>query len=105
MKYQLYVKNFEITPSLREYLADKLKKMEHFSDKIISFNIDLSRDAHHHKGQVYRAEFNIAVGKKLVRVVETDFDIHAAIDKARDNAARQLTKIKEKETDDEQLAV
>ncbi len=96
VKYQIYAKNLEITEVLRKYLDLKLIKLDKFSAKIIKLEVDLSRDSHHHSGPVFRAEFNLSIPKKLIRIEENDFNINFAIDKAVDKLALQLEKIKDK---------
>ena len=96
MKYQLYAKNLEITDVLRKYLDQKLAKLEKVSANIIKLDVDLSRDSHHHSGPVFRAEFNLSIPKRLIRIVANDFNINFAIDKAVDQLIRQLEKIKDK---------
>ncbi|MDP2586516.1 MAG: ribosome-associated translation inhibitor RaiA [Candidatus Komeilibacteria bacterium] len=96
MKYQIYAKNLEITPVLSSYLDKKLVKLDKFSGNVLKLEIELSRDSRHQTGPVFRAEFNLSIPKKLVRVVENDFSINSAIDKAIEQLARQLDKIKDK---------
>lgn len=96
MKYQLYAKNLELTEILKKYLENKLAKLEKFLAKAIKLEVELSRDSRHQTGPVFRAEFNLSIPKKLIRVVANDFNINFAIDKAVDQLVRQVEKIKDK---------
>lgn len=96
MKYQLYAKNLELTEVLKKYLEQKLAKLDKFSANVIKLEVELSRDSRHQTGPVFRAEFNLSIPKKLIRVVANDFNINFAIDKAVDQLVRQLEKIKDK---------
>lgn len=96
MKYQLYAKNLELTEMLKKYLEHKLAKLDKFLTKAIKLEVELSRDSRHQTGPVFRAEFNLSVPKKLIRIEERDFNINSAIDKAVDQLVRQVEKAKDK---------
>jgi putative sigma-54 modulation protein len=94
MQYQLYSKNVFITDSLREYLDEKLGHIDRLSIEPISFHVDISRDAHHRKGDIFRVECNINVPGKFLRIVKQHGDVRAAIDLATDRLLRQIKKYK-----------
>ena len=97
MPYQIYAKNLDLTEPLKEYINMKIEKLSRFLKNSDDYcQVDLSRDAHHKKGQVFRAEINLTVNGKTVRVAETSIDIRGAIDFARDKVFLQLNKTKEK---------
>ena len=96
MKYKVLAKKLELTDELRGYLEKKLSKIAKFYSKIINLDVDLSRDAKRKSGPVFRAEINLEIPGRLLRVVEFDFSIEAAIDKVRDKLIRQVKKAKGK---------
>jgi putative sigma-54 modulation protein len=94
MQYQIYSKNIDITDSLREYIDIKFKAIERLADAVTSCRLDLSRDQHHKKGDVFRFEINMNVPGSLLRVVKTNQDMRAAVDIAMDALEQQMTKYK-----------
>ncbi len=92
MNYQIYSKNIIITNSLREYLKKHLSRIDRLHYKVIKCRIDLSRDAHHKKGDVFRVEININIPRKLLRVVKFASDVRAAIDDAVDISFKLLNR-------------
>jgi putative sigma-54 modulation protein len=99
MEYQVYSKQLEVTDSLREYLDMKLEHVDKLSVAPIACRVDLSRDQHHRKGDIFRVEINMNVPGNLLRIVEQHSDIRAAIDLATDKLIRQLQKFKGKKID------
>lgn len=99
MEYQVYSKNLLVTDSLREYLDLKLAHIDRLSVETVACRVDLSRDAHHRKGDIFRVEINMNVPSKLLRIVEQHSDARAAIDLAVDKLHRQLQKFKNKRID------
>ena len=99
MQYQIYSKNVLITDILREYLDVKLAHFDRLELTPISFRVDISRDTHHKKGEVFRVEFNMNIPGKFLRVVELDVDVRAAIDLACDKLLRQTKKYKSRKRD------
>jgi ribosomal subunit interface protein len=80
MSRQFYGKNLEITESLQEYLNTKLDTLYKLTSEVLSCRVDISRDTHHNKGDVFRVEINFNIPGKLLRVVELRPDAREAID-------------------------
>ena len=99
MVFQTYSKNILVTESLQEYLAMKLHHVDRLSVRPIACRVDVSRDQHHKKGNVFRIEINLNVPGALLRVVEKHQDVRAAIGFASDKLLRQLKKFKSKKID------
>lgn len=97
MEIKIYNKNFDLSESFREYLIDKFSTLDKYHDNIIHFNVDLVRDQHHKKGEVYKIEVNVTLPeKKVIRIKEKHSDPRAAVDIAQEKTARQIVKSKEK---------
>ena len=89
--------NLEFTPALRDYLEDKVKALQKYYPKIISVQAEIELTTnHHHKGDIYRAELNVSVPGKLLRVEKTTKNLYKAIDKAKDHMAEELRRFKGK---------
>lgn len=92
-----------LTDSLREYIEKKLKPL----DKLIGgdadgamVRVEIGRTTNHHKkGEVYRAEIKVALGKKDLYADASDEDIYAAIDEVKDEILRELKSHKTKTSD------
>jgi putative sigma-54 modulation protein len=93
---QIFSKNLDVTDALRVYIDDKIGSVHKLHQDIISTRIDLSRDTHHRKGDVFRVEVNLNIPKKLIRVVERKGDAREAIDLVAEKLARQLRVVKSK---------
>lgn len=99
MQYQVYSKNLLVTDILREYLDEKLSHVDKLNVSLIACRVDISRDSHHKKGEVYRVEVNMTVPQRLLRVVEQHEDVRAAIDIVSDKLYSQLKKYKARNID------
>lgn len=94
MSRQFYGKNLEITESLQEYLNTRLDTLYKLANEVISCRVDISRDTHHNKGDIFRVEINFNIPGKLLRVVETKPDTREAIDLVVNKLMNQLRVIK-----------
>jgi putative sigma-54 modulation protein len=100
MSINIKATNLELTPDLRKYIEEKVAMLNKYFDGIIEVKVEVELTTHHHqKGDIYRAEFNIAVPGRLLRVEKTTEDIYKAIDKTKDHAAEELKKYKGKMRD------
>jgi len=54
---------------------------------------------HHQKGNIFRAEVNLDLAGKLLRVEKTEKDLYKAIDKVKDHLARSIRRYKQKRID------
>jgi putative sigma-54 modulation protein len=81
----------ELTPALKDYVENKLRKLERHNDRITNVNVILSVDKLEQK-----AEATVhASGKDLFADASAE-DLYAAIDLLSDKLDRQLIKRKEK---------
>ena len=93
---QIYSRHLEVTEPLRVYLDEKIGRLYDLRSDIISLRVDLSRDDHHRKGDVYRVEANLNLPNKFIRVVEIKPDVREAIDLASDKLLRQVRDYKDR---------
>ena len=86
--------HLEVTPSLRDYVTQKLERITRHFDRVIDVKVFLSVDK-----LVQKAEINIHVRGKEIHAEATDADLYASIDKLVDKLDRQVMKYKEKSND------
>ena len=102
MRIQIEAKGFELTPSLKEFIEQKIGGLSRFmkrwdqNDSVIA-RVEVARTTkHHNKGQIFYAEVNIDLPHKVLRVEETNVEIHAAIDRLKDRLKNDILRLKEK---------
>jgi putative sigma-54 modulation protein len=86
--------HLEITPAIRAYVEDKLKRVTRHFDNVIDVGVILSVEKLRHK-----AEVNVHVRAKDIYVEAIEEDMYAAIDVLADKLDRQVVKHKEKSSD------
>jgi len=89
----------ELTPAIRGYVEQKLEYIAKLvsKERSASVSVEVGKTTdHHHKGDVMRAEFNLQLPGDTLRVVELEPDLYKAIDKAKDDLARQIVDRKER---------
>ena len=97
MDIKIYNKNFDLTEPFEKYLKNKFQTLDKYKETILSFSVELSRDQHHQKGEVFTVEARVNLPyKKSILVKESHRDARAAVDKAQEKLIRQLVKFKDK---------
>ena len=100
MKINIKATGFELTPSLKIYIEDKLgglaKFVKRFDEEgIVEIWLEVGRTTqHHHKGGVFRAEVDLRLPKQVLRAEKESDDIHTAIDMVRDTLHSEIEKYK-----------
>lgn len=84
----------DLTDSLREYVASKLKKIERHFDLVSDVHCVLTVEKLRHK-----AEATLSVSGGKIHADSTEEDMYAAIDGLADKLDRQVKKYKEKLAD------
>ncbi len=89
-----------MTPDIEEYITNKVslveKFLQHYQNEQILVECEVDRSTHHKKGDVFRVEFNLSVKGKLFRSEETNIDVRAAVDIAKDQLEKQIRRSKTK---------
>ncbi|MCX6813994.1 MAG: ribosome-associated translation inhibitor RaiA [Candidatus Azambacteria bacterium] len=99
MEIKIKTTNFSLTPSIENYLREKLNALNKFlpNDESISADVELAKTTkHHQKGDIFKAEVNLTMPRRLIRAVAEEWDLHTAIDTAKDELQREITMNKEK---------
>ncbi len=94
MKISVTGKNIKVTPSLKEYIDEKISRLEHFDERIISSKVILGVEKQRHI-----AEITVQTAGSTVHVSEATDDLYKSIDKSTDMLARKLKKIRDKMAD------
>lgn len=108
MNIDITAKKFELTPTIKEHVEEKVQNFSRFfDDKITEARVTLEvDDGHHRHGKINRCEIIARVpGQKDVFVEVWTEDMHGSINQAAEIAEKELKKIKEKigELDEEEI--
>ena len=92
--YQLSGRNVEVTDAMREYVEEKLSRLDRYNDQITNARVTLTvRDVRNAERR-NRVEVQLNVPSGIIRAEEHHADMYAAIDRASDVLERQLRKFK-----------
>lgn len=94
MQINLTGHHIEITPALRDYVQEKMGKLERHFDHVTDVNCVLTVEKLRH-----RAEATVNTAGAQVFAEATEEDMYAAIDGLIDKLDRQVRRHKEKLTD------
>ena len=99
MNTNIKATNIELTDAISDYVNKRLSGIEKFvkeEDEMKAY-VEVGKTTNHHKqGDVFKAEFNIEIsGAKFYSVSEQE-DLYAAIDEAKEDITRQITKDKDR---------
>lgn len=86
----------ELTPSIKDYVSEKVGHLEKFIAGSIESKVELARDRHHQTGNVFRAEVTMIVGGKILRADALAEDMYAAVDLVIPKLKEQIAKFKRK---------
>ncbi len=102
MKISIKATGFDLTPSITTYIEEKLGSLAKFLQKFDLTGqpelwVEIGRTTRHHAhGDVFRAEADLRLPKKILRGVEEREDIHAAIDGLKNTLRLEIEKYKTK---------
>lgn len=91
--------HMDITPALREYVTEKMSRLERHFDHVTNPHVILSVEKLRHK-----AEATIQLNGSKVFADSTQEDMYAAIDTLVDKLDRQVKKYKEKHAEERHRA-
>jgi len=93
MNLNLTGRHLEITPAIRQHVAEKFTKIKNHFDNVIDVNVVLSVEKLQQK-----AEASMHISGKTIHVESENADMYVAIDNLIDKLDRQVIKHKEKFT-------
>jgi putative sigma-54 modulation protein len=99
MRINIKATKIELTEDLRNYIQLKMDMLDKYLGKMKVINCDVEVGmavGSHHKGQIYRAEVNLEIPGKLIRIEKQEKEIKKAIDKVKDHLQISIKKYKEK---------
>lgn len=88
--------HLEVSSAMKEYVTNKLVRITRHYDNVIDISVLLSVDSLPEKEKRQKAEINLNLAGKAIRVESTAQDIYAAIDLLMDKLDRTVLKHKEK---------
>ncbi len=98
MEIQLYSRNLEVTPRLREYVEKKVAKLDRYLD-IEEARVDLAVENTRSSAHRQVAQLTIRSRGTILRAEERASDMFTAIDTALDKMRRQITRYKSRRED------
>lgn len=99
MDIKIKATRLELTPAIRDYFQTKMDMIEKYLGdiKIIHCDVEIEKTVGgQNKGDIFRAEVNLEVPQKLLRVERTEDDLYKAIDKVKDHLELVIKKYKDK---------
>lgn len=102
MKIIVKATNFTLTPALREYIEIKIGSLEDMLQKleaegVIEARVEVAKTTKHHKkGDIFRAECNVRLPKKVLRAEHSDWNVRRSLDEIKKELQRQIKKYNEK---------
>lgn len=95
MNISIKTTKLDLTPSIKEYVEEKVERLGRFI-KAQEAKVELGRDQHHNKGDVFRAEIMLFLGSKVMRAEAESGDIYASVDLVIPKLKEQISKFKDK---------
>lgn len=92
MKYNLTKKHIEVTTIDEAALEEKLDRLEKHLRTPYVVDVVLSRDTHHHSGNIITCRINVEEGKKLFHAERESDTILDAVDEVIGAISQQLEK-------------
>ncbi|MCK5510107.1 ribosome-associated translation inhibitor RaiA [Candidatus Parcubacteria bacterium] len=102
MQINIKATKIELNDAIRGYIQEKMDMLEKYlgSVAVINCDVEVAMDVNsQQKGEIFRAEVNLNLPGKLIRVEKTEKDLYKAIDKVKDHLIRSIKRYKEKRAD------
>ncbi len=100
MNMQFRSESVELTEDIRGYVKEKIslseKVLGDVPEENIRYDVELSKDTTKQSGEIYRADITMHVGTERVHAVGHGENIHAAVDLAKDELTRRISRGKNK---------
>lgn len=93
MNFNIRGENIEVTKALREYIEQKVQRIQKYFNSNLSATVNVNLKVYKH-GQ--KVEVTIVLPKLVLRAEETHDDLYAAVDLVVDKLERQIRKHKTK---------
>ena len=98
MRTNVKATNLSLNDQISTYLDKKLATLTKLfeADDTAICGVELARDTHHSKGDVFRAEITIETPQGFFRASEEGESLYSAIDNAQEQILKELRRSKEK---------
>ena len=100
MRISIKTTRIKLTSAISDYVDKKIADIGKFvssKDESVAAHIEIEKTtAHHHAGDIFRAEINLHIAGKNFRAEATKADLHAALDEIKDEIIRELSSYKNK---------
>lgn len=99
MKVNIKATNLELNEAIGNYVQEKVNMLDKYLGgiKVINCDFEVEQTTNRQtKGKIFRAEINLEIPGKLLRVDKTEKNLYKAIDKVKDHLAQMIVKHKEK---------
>jgi len=98
MKINIKASKLELTDAISNYCQTKMDMLDKYLGgiQVLNCDVEIARAiGGQNKGEIFRAEVNLEVPRKLLRVEKTEKDLYKAIDKVKDHLEIVIKKYKE----------
>ncbi len=101
MKIIIKGTNIKLSPSIKQYIEEKIGGLEKFLRKynpqLVEARVEVGKITRgQRRGDIFRAEVNLSINGQLIRVEKTEESLMAAIDLAKDELRREIRQNKDK---------
>lgn len=102
MKITVKATNLDLTPTLKQYLEEKIGSLSKFLkifeiESEVQVQVEVGRATRHHQqGNIFRAEANLMLPKKVLRGVAEKEDIRTAINEVKSELQKEIKKYNQK---------
>ncbi len=96
MEIAIRGKNIELTPALKDYIEDKIGRLEKYFESIISVDVTLTVEKNRSIERTQRAEVTMHVNGNIIRAEESSVSMYSSVDIVVEKLERQLKKYKSK---------
>ena len=94
MKITIRAKNIELTPALKEYVEEKVGRLDRFLDNISHVDVALTVERNRSIERAQRAEVTMHINGNVIRGEEASVSMYSSVDIVVDKLERQLKKYK-----------
>jgi len=107
MNINIKATKITLTDEIKDYVQTKMDMLEKYLGYVPVIHCDFEVEltiSDQNSGKIYRAEANLDVPGKLLRVDKTEEDLYKAIDKVKDHLEMVIKKYKGKKLSQERRA-
>ncbi len=102
MKIIIKGTNIKLSPSINQYIEEKIggleKFLKKFNPELVEARVEVGKITRgQRQGDIFRAEINLSISGRLIRAEKTEESLMAAIDLVKDELSREVRKYKDKQ--------